>query len=155
MTVITDAGDADRIHPRRKEPVGHRLALAARALAYGQNVVYKGPAFKSMKVKGSKAVLSFYDAGGALMVQGDTPIGFSIAGANKQFYPAQAKVVQREKIEVWSDKVTQPVAVRYGWANYPVVNISNHAGLPMSPFRTDHWPPERLFKTYKWPPENK
>ena len=155
MAVITDAGDADRIHPRRKEPVGHRLALAAQAVAYGQHVAYKGPAYKSMQVKGSKAMLSFLDADGGLMVQGETATGFAIAGSDKKFYPAQARIVQGEKMEVWSDQVAQPAAVRYGWANYPIANVSNRAGLPMSPFRTDQGPPEKPFKTYKWPPETK
>jgi len=148
MAVITDAGDPDRIHPRRKEPVGQRLALAARAVAYRQPVNFRGPSYKSMKIKGSKAVLSFYDVDGGLIVQGDAATGFGIAGVDRQFHPAQAKILGEGRIKVWSDRVAQPVAVRYGWANCPAVNVANRAGLPMSPFRTDHWPPEKPFKTY-------
>lgn len=148
MAVITDAGDPERIHPRRKGPVGERLALAARGLAYRQPVVFRSPSYKSMKVKGTKAILSFHDSDGGLIVQGETATGFGIAGSDRQFHPAQARLLDEGRIEVWSDRVAQPVAVRYGWANYPVVNVASRAGLPMSPFRTDDWPPERPFKTY-------
>jgi len=154
MAVIMDVGDENKIHPERKEPVGQRLALAARGVAYGQDVVYKSPVFKSMTIQDNKAVLSFDDVDGGLIVNGDTAAGFSIAGEDKKFYPAQVKIINKDKLEVWSDQVTQPVAVRYGWANYTVVNMFNKAGLPMCPFRTDNWPPEKPFKTYKWPPEN-
>jgi sialate O-acetylesterase len=128
------------------------LALAARAVAYGQKIHYRAPSYKSMRVRHSKVILSFYDADGGLVAQGGTPTGFAVAGVDQSFYPAQAKVMREEQIEVWSDKVPEPVAVRYGWANCPVVNVASRAGLPMSPFRTDNWPPERPFVTYKLPP---
>jgi sialate O-acetylesterase len=154
MVVITDAGDKESIHPRRKEPVGQRLALAARAVAYGQKVDYRGPSYRAMRVRGAKVVLSFYDADKGLVVQGDTATGFAVAGVDQRFYPAQAKVVRQNQIEVWSDQVPEPVAVRYGWANCPVVNMASRAGMPMSPFRTDNWPPEKPFVTYKLPPSS-
>ncbi|OQA00770.1 MAG: hypothetical protein BWY71_00630 [Planctomycetes bacterium ADurb.Bin412] len=155
MAVIMDAGDENLIHPKRKEPVGYRLALAARGMVYGQDVVYRSPVYKSLEMQGNRAVLSFDHTDGGLVIQGDSAAGFQMAGADKKFYPAQAKVVGNDKIEVWSDQVAQPAAVRYGWANYPVVNLFSRAGLPMCPFRTDTWPPEKPFKTYPWPPENK
>jgi sialate O-acetylesterase len=136
MAVITDVGDEKDIHPRQKAPVGERLALAARALAYGQKVVYSGPIYDSMKVDGNKAVLSFKHVGGGLVAKGDKLQGFTIAGPDRNFVNADA-TIQDDKVVVWSPKVEKPVAVRYGWANYPVVNLWNKDGLPASPFRTD------------------
>jgi sialate O-acetylesterase len=124
-------------------------------MVYGQDVVYQSPVYKSLEMQGNRAVLSFDHTDGGLVIQGDSAAGFQMAGTDKKFYPAQAKVVGNDKIEVWSDQVAQPAAVRYGWANYPVVNLFSRAGLPMCPFRTDNWPPEKPFKTYPWPPENK
>jgi sialate O-acetylesterase len=137
--VIVDVGDPFDIHPRQKEPVGGRLALAARALAYGEKVEYSGPAYENMKTEGSKIALSFSHAGGGLVAKGDALTGFAIAGADRKFVPAEAKF-EGEQVVVWNPRVEQPVAVRYGWANYPVVNLYNQAGLPASPFRTDDFP---------------
>lgn len=155
MAVIMDLGDEERIHPRHKDPVGQRLALAAQKEVYGQQVIDKGPIFQSMKVREKKAVLTFEPNDSDLAVHGEEITGFTIAGADQKFYPAQAKITGKRRMEVWSDQVPKPVAVRYGWANYPIVNMFNQAGLPMCPFRTDSWPAERPFKTYKWPPEDK
>jgi sialate O-acetylesterase len=136
MAVITDAGDADDIHPARKQVTGERLALAARALAYGEKIEYSGPTFDSLKIKGARAILSFTHLDGGL-VSKDGPLkGFTIAGADKKFVPAKAEIKGRT-VAVWSDEVPLPKAVRYGWANVPDVNLFNHAGLPTSPFRTD------------------
>lgn len=166
MAVITDVGDEKDIHPRNKEPVGARLALAARAIAYGQRVVYSGPVFKRMRVKGQKAILSFDQVDGGLValpvreadvqkLRGGQPmprvysaaqgklspplVGFAIAGPDRKFVWADAVIVGRTVV-VSSPAVQQPVAVRYGWADYPVVNLGNAAGLPASPFRTDDFP---------------
>jgi sialate O-acetylesterase len=139
MAVITDVGDPNDIHPRQKAPVGERLALAARALAYGEKIVYSGPIYDSMKVEGNKAILSFKHVGGGLVVKGDRLQGFTIAGADRKFVNADA-VIQENKVIVSSPKVEKPVAVRYGWANCPVVNLWNKEGLPASPFRTDDFP---------------
>ena len=136
MAVITDAGDVNNIHPLNKQIVGARLALAARALAYGERIEYSGPAYKSMKIKGTKAVLSFTHVGGGLVAKDGDLKGFTIAAADKQFVPAQAEI-EGDTVIVSSDKVAKPVAVRYGWSNVPDVNLYNKDGLPASPFRTD------------------
>lgn len=139
LAVITDVGEENDIHPRKKEPVGTRLALAARALAYGENLVYSGPIYQAMKVEGNKAILSFTHTGSGLVAKGGPLTGFTIAGKDRKFVPAQAEI-QGAEVLVWSPSVDQPVAVRYGWANYPVVNLWNKEGLPASPFRTDDFP---------------
>jgi sialate O-acetylesterase len=139
LAVITDVGEEDDIHPRQKQPVGERLALAARALAYGEKVEYSGPLFQSLKVEGDKAVLSFTHLGGGLVCKGDTLTGFTVAGEDRQFVNAEARI-EGDTVAVRSDKVAKPVAVRFGWANFPVVNLWNKAELPAAPFRTDDWP---------------
>jgi sialate O-acetylesterase len=151
MVVTMDLGDADHIHPRLKEPVGQRLALAAEAVAYDQHVVFQGPIFKSCKIKGNAAVLTFNEKGGGLVARDKEIVGFNIAGSDRKFYPAHATIIGPGQMEIWSDLVSEPVAVRYGWSNFAVVNMFNRAGLPMAPFRTDDWPAEKPFKTYPWP----
>jgi sialate O-acetylesterase len=136
MAVTIDCGDAHDIHPARKQPVGARLALAARALAYGESLEYSGPAFKSMQPAGGRAVLSFTHLGGGLVAKDGPLTGFTIAGADKVFHPAAAEI-KGDAVVVSSPEVPTPVAVRYGWANVPVGNLFNAAGLPASPFRTD------------------
>lgn len=139
VAVITDVGDEKDIHPKKKEPVGARLALAARAIAYDQDIVYSGPIYKSMKVKDGKAVLGFNHVGSGLEARGGELKGFAIAGVDKKFVWAKAEI-QGDKVIVSSPEVSEPVAVRYGWADYPVVNLWNKEGLPASPFRTDDFP---------------
>jgi sialate O-acetylesterase len=139
MAVITDVGEAKDIHPKKKEPVGHRLALAAEALAYGKKVEYSGPVFKKMMVEGDKAVLTFTHTGGGLEARDGPLTGFTVAGEDRVFHKAEAEI-KGDTVVVSSKEVAQPVAVRYGWGNYPVVNLWNKAGLPASPFRTDDWP---------------
>ncbi len=136
MAVTIDCGDANDIHPPHKQPMGARLALAARALAYGEKVEYSGPLFESVKIKGAKATLHFTHIDGGLMAQSGPLQGFTIAGEDKIFHPAQAEI-HGKTIVVHSAAVPKPVAVRYGWANVPEGNLFNHAGLPASPFRTD------------------
>lgn len=136
MAVTMDCGDANDIHPPHKQPVGARLALAARALAYGERLEYSGPVFDSMKVKSGKAALSFTHLGGGLVAKRGPLKGFTMAGADKVFHPARAQI-RGKTVVVTSDAVPQPVAVRYGWANVPDGNLFNKAGLPASPFRTD------------------
>ncbi|HUM07128.1 MAG TPA: sialate O-acetylesterase [Terriglobales bacterium] len=136
MAVITDAGDADDIHPSHKPVVGARLALAAQALAYGKKIEYSGPLFSSVKFRESDAVLEFTHTGSGLVAQGGELRGFTIAGADKNFVAAKAEIKGRTVV-VHSDQVAAPIAVRYGWANVPDVNLFNHEGLPASPFRTD------------------
>lgn len=139
QAVITDVGEETDIHPKKKEPVGQRLAIAVQAVAYGRKIEFSGPAYSGMKVQGNKAVLSFTHLGGGLVAKDGALKGFTIAGADKKFVNAQAEI-QGDKIVVCSPQVAKPVAVRYGWANFPVVNLWNKVGLPASPFRTDNWP---------------
>jgi sialate O-acetylesterase len=136
MAVTIDCGDANDIHPPHKQPIGARLALAARALAYGEKLEYSGPVFESMNIKGSNAVLRFTHIGGGLVAKDGPLQGFTAAGEDKVFHPAQAEI-SGKTIVVHSAAVSRPVAVRYGWANVPEGNLFNRAGLPASPFRSD------------------
>jgi sialate O-acetylesterase len=135
MAVTIDIGDAKDIHPPHKQAVGARLALAARALAYGEKLEYSGPVFEAMKVRGTKATLTFTHVGGGLLAKGGALKGFTIAGADGAFHAARAEI-RGKTVVVSSDAVTRPVAVRYGWANVPDGNLFNKVGLPASPFRT-------------------
>ncbi|MCX7826041.1 MAG: hypothetical protein N2689_10855 [Verrucomicrobiae bacterium] len=132
-------GDPKDIHPKQKEPVGARLALAARAVAYREKIEYSGPVYAGMKVQGAKVILSFTHLGGGLVAKDGPLKGFTIAGPDKKFVNADAQI-QGDKVVVSSPQVAKPVAVRYGWCDCPVVNLWNKAGLPASPFRTDTWP---------------
>jgi sialate O-acetylesterase len=136
MAVTIDCGDANDIHPAHKQPVGARLALAARALAYGEPIEYSGPIFAALQIESGRAVLRFTHLGGGLMAKDGPLTGFTIAGADQVFHPAKAEI-QGETVVATSEAVPQPVAVRYGWANVPAGNLFNAAGLPASPFRTD------------------
>ena len=136
LAVTVDVGEATDIHPTKKEPVGARLALAARAVAYGEKVEYSGPVYESFKVSGERLVLTFSHVGGGLMAKGGVLKGFTIAGADGKFVPSDAKI-NGDRILVSSPAVPKPVAVRYGWENVPDVNLFNREGLPASPFRTD------------------
>jgi sialate O-acetylesterase len=136
MAVTIDVGDANDIHPTDKKPVGERLALAARALAYGEQIEYSGPLFESFQIDGQRAVLKFSHAADGLVAQGGELKGFTIAGADKVFQPARAVIVG-DTVEVSTDGVSAPTAVRYAWANVPEGNLYNRAGLPASPFATD------------------
>ncbi len=136
MTVITDVGEQMDIHPKKKAPVGARLALAARALAYGEDVVYSGPVFKGMRTEAGKAILEFDHAGGGLVAAEGGLKDFVIAGADGKFVAAQA-AIDGARVVVSSPEVAEPKAVRYGWLNYFVGSLFNREGLPATPFRTD------------------
>jgi sialate O-acetylesterase len=138
QAVIIDVGDAGNIHPTNKQDVGKRLALWAEAKVYGKkDLRYSGPLYKKMKFDGEKAVLSFDHAEGGLVTRGGGKVeGFAIAGADGKFVWADAKI-EGDKVIVSSPQVSEPKAVRYGWADNPVVNLTNRADLPASPFRTD------------------
>lgn len=150
MAVIIDIGEAGDIHPKNKQDVGKRLAAWALAKDYGKKVVFSGPLFKDLKIEGNKAVISFDNIGGGLIAgkkDGLAPLketadklkGFAIAGADKKWYWADA-VVQGETIALLSDKVAEPVAVRYAFSMNPAgANLYNKDGFPASPFRTDNW----------------
>jgi sialate O-acetylesterase len=136
IAVITDVGEQRDIHPTKKEPVGARLALQAEKIAYGKKIIASGPTFKSMKVKGNEATLTFDNVGAGLEPHDGEVKGFSIAGEDGKFVWANARI-EGKKVVVSSREVSKPNAVRYGWAEYPVVNLANKEGLPASPFRTD------------------
>jgi sialate O-acetylesterase len=142
MAVIIDIGEADNIHPKNKQDVGKRLALAALKIAYGKDIVYSGPIYKSMTVSGNKIIVDFDNTGSGLNCHDRYGYvkGFSIAGSDRKFHWAKA-YIENNKVVVYCDKVNNPVAIRYGWANNPDdVNLYNNEGLPASPFRTDEWP---------------
>ena len=136
MVVTIDCGDADNIHPAHKQPVGARLALAARALAYGESVEYSGPVFARLKTKSHRAILTFAHLGGGLVAKDGPLAGFTIAGSDGIFHPASAEI-KKDTVVVSSPEVRQPTAVRYAWANVAAGNLFNRAGLPASPFETD------------------
>lgn len=139
MAVTIDIGEELDIHPKNKQEVGRRLALAARAQTYGENIPYSGPMYKSYKIEGNKIRLYFdHIDGGLKTASGEMPKGFTIAGVDHKFHWAEA-AIEGNTIVVSSPEVALPVAVRYAWADYPVCNMYNGAGLPMSPFRTDDW----------------
>ncbi len=139
MVVITDVGDRDDIHPKEKETVGERLALAARALAYKEPIVWSGPAFEKMEIRGSDVILHFNHVGSGLVAKHGPLSGFTICGSDQRFVPAQARI-EGKTVVVSHGEVKDPVAVRFGWDNYPVVNLYNQEGLPATPFRTDDFP---------------
>lgn len=138
--VAIDKGEADDIHPRDKRPVGERLALFARSQAYGEDLVYSGPIFDSLRIEGKKAILGFQHVGGGLAsLDGEALRHFQVAGADRKFTSANA-VIENGRIVVSSEKVADPRAVRYAWERNPEgINFGNAEGLPASPFRTDNW----------------
>jgi sialate O-acetylesterase len=139
QAVIIDIGEAKDIHPKNKHDVGKRLALAAERIAYGKNdVVHSGPVFDSMKVDGSQARLKFLHGDG-MHAKGGALKGFAVAGEDKKFVWADAKI-DGDAVVVSAKGIDKPVAVRYGWADNPECNLYNGAGLPASPFRTDDFP---------------
>jgi sialate O-acetylesterase len=143
QVVLIDVGDADDVHPRNKQAVGERLALAARKVAYGEDVVFSGPVYRGHELRGGRVLLDFDHAAGGLVAR-DAPrgglSGFAVAGADRKFVWAEA-TIEDGRVAVWSALVPAPVAVRYGWADNPAgANLYNREGLPASPFRTDDWP---------------
>lgn len=139
MAVTIDIGEAKDIHPKNKQDVGKRLALNALATVYGKDIPYSGPMYKSMKIEGNKIRLQFNHVNKGLKTKGNEKLkGFSIAGKDKKFVWAKAKIEGNE-IVVSNSQIKNPVAVRYGWAANPICNLYNGAELPASPFRTDDW----------------
>ncbi|HEY8959091.1 sialate O-acetylesterase [Chitinophaga sp.] len=141
MAVITDVGEPKDIHPKNKQDVGKRLAAVALHQTYGQDNVFSGPVYQSMQVSGNKVTLSFTSTGSGLVVKDKYGYirGFEVAGADKQFHYAKA-FTDGNKVIVYADEVTTPVAVRYGWADDNLEdNLFNKEGFPAAPFRTDTW----------------
>jgi sialate O-acetylesterase len=139
MVVAIDLGEWNDIHPDRKKEVGDRLALAAEKLAYGEkDIVYSGPIYQSSTINGNKVIISFANTGGGLMTNdGEELSQFAIAGSDKKFVWANAKI-EGDKVVVWNEDVPRPMFVRYAWADNPDnPNLYNKEGLPASPFRTD------------------
>ena len=139
LVVTIDVGDEQDIHPRRKQPVGARLALAARGVAYGENIEFSGPIYDSMSVADNKVRLRFKHLGTGLMATDDPLVGFTVAAEDRRFHPAVAEI-EGNSVVVHSDQVQKPVAVRYAWLPYPQGSLWNRDGLPASPFRTDSFP---------------
>ena len=162
QAVLIDIGEAADIHPRNKQEVGSRLALVSLSKTYGRKVEFSGPVYKSIKVIGSKARISFSNLGGGLVAgvipatyqpkslepetkplernsPGSQLEGFAICGTDKVWVWADA-VIEGNTVVVSSPRVAEPVAVRYAWANNPTCNLLNKTGLPAGPFRTDNFP---------------
>ncbi len=136
MAVAIDLGEWNDIHPDNKKTVGERLALAAFNIAYGENIVYSGPIYQSHIIGGNKVIISFTNNGSGLITNdGEALSEFAIAGADKKFVWAKAKI-EADKVMVWNETITDPVYVRYAWADNPVnANLYNKEGLPASPFQ--------------------
>lgn len=140
MVVAIDLGEWNDIHPDNKKAVGERLAVAAWKLAYGEkNIVHSGPLFQLAKIEDKKIIISFEHTGsGLITIDGEEPGHFAIAGADKKFIWANARI-EGDKVVVWNDNIPAPLYVRYAWADNPDgANLYNREGLPASPFRTDH-----------------
>jgi sialate O-acetylesterase len=153
LAVAIDVGDPKDVHPKGKLPIGERLALAARKLAYGEkSLVASGPVFHEAKADGNTMRVRFRETGSGLHI-GQAPwraeqdaqwpkdrlIGFSVAGGDREWHDAEARI-EGDAVLVFAKAVSQPVAVRYGWANSPRCNLYNRENLPAVPFRSDDWP---------------
>ncbi len=139
VAVITDVGDKDDIHPTKKEPVGTRLALLAQGIAYGKSLEFRGPTYSSIAHVGSSLVLSFNHAKGLKTMGQAAATGFAVAGEDRVWHWANAEVLGNT-VRLSSAEVQKPIAIRYGWSDFPVLNLFNAEGLPAAPFRTDNWP---------------
>ncbi len=138
MAITIDIGEEKDIHPKNKQDVGRRLAAWALGTVYGQKVATSGPLPAGHQVRGSEVLLSFKHTDGGLVAKGGELKGFVVAGEDKQWKSARARI-EGDKVIVSSADVKQPVAARYAWENWPTCNLYNGAGLPASPFRTDDW----------------
>jgi sialate O-acetylesterase len=139
LAVTIDTGDPDDIHPPDKKIVGERLALCALAEHYGIKIPFQGPTFKSVAHRPGALELHFDHTAGGLVVKGDKLEEFSIAGKDRQWHWAEARIVG-DAVVVSSPDVPEPEAARYAWQSYPAATLYNGAGLPAVPFRTDTWP---------------
>jgi sialate O-acetylesterase len=139
LAVTIDTGDPDNIHSEDKKIVGERLALCALAQHYGKRIPDQGPTFKSLEHLPGALKLHFDHTDGGLIVKGEKLEEFSIAGKDRQWYWADARI-QGDAIVVSSPMVPEPEAARYAWQSFPAATLFNGAGLPAVPFRTDRWP---------------
>jgi sialate O-acetylesterase len=140
QAVIIDLGEGKDIHPMNKVDVARRLARWALAKQYSVDIPYQSPQYKSMEKKDNTIVLTFDHVNAWRPFDVAEPFGFAIAGEDRKFVWAKAKIITGNLIEVTSPEVTNPVAVRYAWADNPVCNLFEKSGLPLTPFRTDDWP---------------
>ena len=142
LIVTIDIGEAHDVHPKNKLDVGRRMARWALVDVYRRRLVKSGPTFEHIKVDGSSITLTFDNVGSGLRVKSGTKLNeFAIAGEDRKWQWAEAEIVGRNRVKVWSSNVTKPVGVRYAFNNNPKnPNLTNETGLPAAPFRTDRWP---------------
>lgn len=142
LIVTIDIGEANDIHPKNKLDVGKRMCRWALADVYFRKITKSGPMFRQSEIAGSKIILTFDEAGKGLKIRdGDKLDEFAIAGADHQWHWAEAKIVGKNRVEVWAAAVPQPLVVRYAFNNNPKhPNLANETGLPAAPFRSDDWP---------------
>jgi sialate O-acetylesterase len=141
MCITTDIGNPIDIHPKNKPDVGKRLAAIALKNVYKQNIICTGPTYKSMEIDGNKVIVSFDNLGSGLSTPDKYGYvkGFEIAGEDKVFYFAKAQIVN-DKVIIFSEKVANPVAIHFGWADDASDNnLYNKEGFPADSFRTDNW----------------
>lgn len=139
MVVPTDISVSDNIHPKNKQEVGRRLALLTLHNDYKTNHSnFSSPFYKSHRIKGNKVTIKF-DFAEQLKTKGNKVIGFMIAAKDEKFVPAEAKIIHNNQVEVWSDQISKPAAVRFGWVNSLKTDLFNELDLPVSPFKTDNW----------------
>ncbi len=143
VTVTLDTGDGE-LHPKTKRVLGERAARSALQLAYGQNREAEAPLYAGYRREGNSIRIFFKNTAGGLVIKGNGNVaGFTVAGGNYRFVNAQAKLDSNNSVLVWNNDISIPVAVRYAWAQNPVLSLYNKAGLPVSSFRTDRWPADR------------
>ena len=148
LIVTFDTNASRSIHPSRKLPVGERSARWALAEVYNQKpwrsdkpLEWRGPVYESMEINGGKITITFVEGTNrGLLLDQDNESGFYIAGKDRMFHHGRARIIKDNRLEVWSEEVSEPVAVRYGWSNLPVGGLMNFRELPAYPFRTDNWP---------------
>jgi sialate O-acetylesterase len=138
LAITIDTGEADNIHPKEKKPVGERLALLALARVYGKSLVSEGPVYRTSERVGNAMRIHFDHTDGGLKLHAAKPEEFSVAGADRQWRWADARI-DGDDIVVSSADVPAPIAVRYAWQSNPKATLFNGAGLPAAPFRTDDW----------------
>lgn len=135
MISAVDLGEQNNIHPLNKKEVGRRLSLAARASVYNEDIEYSGPIVKNAKFEEGKIIIKFDHADRGLLLKDDHANGFKISGEDGKFIDAQIEITGKDALTVWSDKINNPVEIRYAWEGYPVVSLFNNDRLPASPFR--------------------
>ncbi len=137
MATAIDIGEQNDVHPRNKQDVASRLWGEARRVSFHEKVLSQGPTYRRHKVKGNIVSIRFDHVGkGFSLSEGESVKGFILAGADGQYYPAEA-MIKGHKIRVWSEQVDVPVSLKYAWADFPEVNLYNSAGLPALPFSID------------------